>query len=166
MLILRCKYFEELLSPLPSARLSGSCLSCLSCEATVRLSGGCLSCEVPGGTTTLVAARFPALKLAPALTTTSPSMQGPGCSRGRGTDLRSSGPPSGRSIFAVLCPPDLPLSQGENWILGCVSQRIGLQGLCLGNHAPKLPSTLHAEPLTQLLPELLPGSHWAHAAAL
>ena len=84
MVILRCEHLGELLSPLPGARLSGSCLSCLSCEATVRLSWGCLSCEALGGTTTVAADSSPALESAPAVTTAAPSPQVPGCTRGGG----------------------------------------------------------------------------------
>ena len=73
----------ELLSPLPGAGLSESCLTCLSCEATMKLCGGCLSCEAPGGTTTVVASS-PALESAPAVATGALSPQGLGCSGGGG----------------------------------------------------------------------------------
>ena len=103
VLILRCEHFGELLSPLLGAGLRGSCLSCLSCEATVKPSGCCLSFEAPGGTTIVAAASSGALDSAPALTMESQSarawmLQG-------GADLQSSGPPGGRSILAVLGPP-------------------------------------------------------------
>ena len=45
----------------------------------------------------------------------------------------SSVPPSGRSFFAVLCPPGLCLSQGECQILGCVPWRPGPRSLCCWN---------------------------------
>ena len=73
----RCVHLGELLSPLPGARLSGSCLSC----------------QDPGGTTTVAPASSPVLESAPAVTTTAPSPQGPGCSREVGAHLHSSGPP-------------------------------------------------------------------------
>ena len=69
MLILRCEHLGEVLSPLPGAGLSESCLSCLSSEATVRLSGGCLPREAPEGATTVTVASSPALESAPAVAT-------------------------------------------------------------------------------------------------
>ena len=141
----------ELLSPLPGVWLSGSCLSCLSCETTLRLSGGCLSCEVPGGTTTVVLARSLALESAPTVTTTAPSPQRPGsrCSSGRGTDVLSLGLPSGMSIPAVLCPPGLHLSMGESQILGCVPSALGSWACTAG--IPLL--GLHSSFSTSMLPE-------------
>ena len=38
----------------------------------------------------------------------------------RGADLRSSWPPSGSRVLAVLCPPGLRLSRGECRIMDCV----------------------------------------------
>ena len=85
----------------------------------------------------MAAASSAALESAPAVTTAAPSLQGPGCSRGGGTDLPSSGPPGTRSVLAVLCPPGLCLMGGqERRILGCVRQRPGLQGLCPGMALP------------------------------
>ena len=67
----------------------------------------------PGGTTTLAAARSPALDSAPAVTTTAPSAHWPGCSGVGGADLHSSGAPCDRGVLAVLCPPRLHLSWGR-----------------------------------------------------
>ena len=138
MLILRCEHLWELPSLLTGARLSGSCLSCLSREATVRLSGGCLSCEAPEGTTTVAVASSPALESAPAVTTSDLSLQGPGCSRGRATDLHSSGSLGGRSVLAVLCPPSLFLPQGERPILEWVPGALGSQACAAGIGLPAM----------------------------
>ena len=81
----------------------------------------------------MAVASSPALESAPALITAAPSLQGPGCSRGRGADLHSSGLPAARASFlAVLCPPSLRLSRGERRILGCVP-------CALGSWAPQPP---------------------------
>ena len=133
MLILRCEHLGELLSPLLGAGLRGSCLSCLSGEATVKPSGCCLSFEAPGRTTTVVVASSGALDSAPAVTMESQSarawmLQG-------WVYLQSSGPPGSRSILAVLCPPGLCLSRGERRILGCVPRCPGLRGLRFCNHS-------------------------------
>ena len=91
----------------------------------------------PGGTTTAVAASFPALESAPTVTTTAPSPQGPGCSGGGAIGLHSSGPPGGKSVLAILCLLGLCLSQGERWNLRCVPQHPGLLVvLCCWNRAP------------------------------
>ena len=73
MLILRCVLLGELPRPLPGARLSGCCLSS-EAPAQSQAQG------TRGGTATLMAASYPALESAPAVTTTAPRPQGPGCS--------------------------------------------------------------------------------------
>ena len=79
-----------------------------------------------------------------------------------GADLHSSGSPGGRSILAVLGPPDLPLSRGEHRILGCVPQRPGLWGLHRWDRAPGAPGLLCAE----LPPECSRGLLGLHSSPL
>ena len=136
VLILRCVHLGEMLCPLPGAGLSGSCLSC---EAPCSLAA--LLCPkhrvTPGGTTTLVAARSPALESAHPVTTAAPSPHWPRCSEGGGgrvADLHSLGAPGSRRVLAVLCPPCLHLSRGdrfvhsEPWDLGLVLLELRSRG--------------------------------------
>ena len=170
-------------APMLGAWLSESCLTFLSCEATVRLSGGCLSWEAPGGTI-LVAASSPALESASTVTTELSVCRGLDAPGAGVTDLHSSGPPGGRSILAVLCPPGFCLFGGERRILGCVPGALCSRACALGIALPatQLPSCgasagaasellpgshspLHAEPLPQPPPSCS-GSSRARAAAL
>ena len=116
----------------------------------------------PGGTATLVVASSPALESAPAVTTTGPSPQGPGCSGAGDADLHSLGVHVGRGVLSVLCLPGLRLSPGgvqdpgqcppAPWDLGPVP----LESRSWGPEPP------HPEPP----PELLPRPHGAQAPAL
>ena len=76
----------------------------------------------------MAVASFPALESASAVTTTVSQSSGAWMLQGRGADLHSLGPPGGRSILDVLCPPGFCLSWGERRILGCVFRRLGLWG--------------------------------------
>ena len=133
-------------------RLSESCLTCLSHEATVKLNGGCLSIEAPGGTTTVAVTSSPALESAPAET-----ME---LSVHRGLDAPGAGPlicsAWGRSILAVLCPPGLCLSWGEPRILGCVPSALCSLACTVGIVLPatQLPLPGASAPATR---KLLPG---------
>ena len=106
----------------------------------------------------MAVASSPALESVPAVTTAALSPQGPGCSRGGvGGGFAQLGATICRNVLTVLGPPGLLLSQGEHWILGCVPQRPGLQGLHCWNHALAPHSPLCVEPLPEPPPELLPG---------
>ena len=146
----------------------------------------------PGGTATVVAASSPALESAPAVTTAAPSRQGPGCSGVGSANLHSLGPPSGRSVLAVLCPPGLCLSWGSGRscavspsTLGSQASSAGIAPSLLGCTAPsaqsshlnhhlscsqaRQPHLSGASVLSRclgLLPELVPGACRACAAAL
>ena len=56
-------------------------------------------------------ANSPTAESAPAVTTAASSPQRPECSGGAyGAYLHNSGPPVGKSVLAVLCPPSVFLS--------------------------------------------------------
>ena len=138
----------ELLSPHSGAGLSESCLTCLSCEATVKLNGVFLSCESPGETI-VAAVNSPALESVPEVTTGALSLQGPVCSGGA-TDLLSPGREAGVSLLswalsASACPegaPDLGLCPRHTvlWSLRCWNHSPGHAAPSQGASARAPPS--------------------------
>ena len=89
----------------------------------------------------MVAASSLALESAPAVTTA--VSQSSGVWMLWGAKLHSSGPPNGRSVLAVLCPPGLHVSRGKHRILGYVPWRPGLPDLHHWNRSPGPCSPLH-----------------------
>ena len=119
VLFLRNENLGELRRPLPGARQSGSCSSC-EVPAHPRYK------VTPGGTT-VAAAGSPALESAPAVATSAPSLQGPGCSGGRAVDLHNLDPP-GQEHPPLLGLWALPVPGGSR-VLGCAPSTLGA-GTC------------------------------------
>ena len=77
----------------------------------MRLNGVFLSCESPGETI-VAAVNSPALESVPEVTTGALSLQGLDAPGVGATDLLRWGPPSGKSVLAVLCSPGFCLYRG------------------------------------------------------
>ena len=102
MLILRCVHLGELLSPLPGARLSGSCLSC-EAPAQSQVQGNTRRNDSSGG------GQLSSPRVSSCSNHHRSSPLGPGYSGAVGHISAQLGLPGGRSILAVLGPPCLCL---------------------------------------------------------
>ncbi|XP_048963016.1 uncharacterized protein LOC125754597 [Canis lupus dingo] len=143
VLILRCVHLGELPSPLPGARLSGSCLSC-EAPAQSQVQGDTRKNNNSGS------GQLSSSGVSSSSNYRSSHSAGAWMLRGRGVPICTAQgrPTAGASLLSCVLP-SLCLSRGECWILDCVPQRSGLWGLHRWNCAPGPRSPLHVDPLPE-----------------